>query len=68
MFLPKKKGKIKALFFLTVCPLDFRAAARGTGLSQLFDIQHHVQRCFSSQDTAKRMVLCTTVLFLYMCI
>lgn len=44
----KKRQKNKGVgfwffFFLTVCSLDFRAAARGTGLSQLFDIQHHVQ-------------------------
>lgn len=50
----KKRQNKRLFFFLTVCSLGFRAAARGTGLSQLFDIQHHVRWCSSSQDAAEK--------------
>lgn len=64
----KKAEKTKAFFFfplfLTVCSVDFWAAARGTGLRELFDIPHHVQWRSSPQDTAERMELKTALGFL----
>lgn len=63
----KKRQKNKSFFFFSLFWTgDFWAAARGTGLRELFDIQHHVQWRSSPQDTAERMELKTALGFLYL--